>query len=85
MAMQDVNKHRGWVVRIFVGEPDEVAHQLEGYIDELDPRSESPGEPNRRLQQIYDCNGVAVLKISTGGPVDGQLAVTVCAFVDGKI
>ena len=58
-----------WVFWIFVGTPAEVTEQLANLLVEISPR------------QIYTCNGEPLFKISTGGPVDGQVAVTVGAFL----
>ncbi len=66
-------KGRRWDVRIFLGTPTEVAQQVMGHLEDVEP------------QQIHTVHGEALLMLSCGGPVDGQLAVTVCAFVDGKI
>ena len=71
MAMQDVNKDRRWDVRIFVGTPDEVAQLVMGHLEDIAPR------------QVHTVDDTALLMLSCGGPVDGKLAVTVSAFVEG--
>ncbi len=66
-------KDRRWDMRIFVGTPTEVAQQVTAHIKDITPH------------QVHTVDGVAILKISCSSPVDGQLAVSVCAFVDQDV
>ena len=58
-----------WEFSIFMGTPDEVAEQVMNLISEATPRL------------FHSVDGEPLLMISTGSPVDGQIAVTVGAFL----